>query len=163
MLNLNKYTYDWLAWLFFLLIAVLVLWQSATSLVEQGVASGGALQNAAAFPQAIAWGMIFLSILNLVRIIKGHITNETPITTTKTTSLAITSTILFFIYLMMLEIIGYYIGTPILLTLLLRILGVKWINSLLVAVLMTLVVASIFEGLLNVVLPLGFTKLTLFG
>ncbi len=163
MSRLDKYAYDWLAWLFFLMIAILILWQSATSLVDQGVSSGGALQNAAIFPQTVAWGMICLSALNMIRIMIGDITNKSPITVTKTTPLALISTILFFIYLITLETIGYYIVTPILLTLLLWILGVKWLNSFSVALLMTLIVACIFEGLLNVILPLGFTKFTLFG
>ncbi len=163
MSNLKKYSYDWLAWLFFLFIAILVLWQSATSLKDQAAASGGPLQNAAAFPQSIAWLMLVLSLFNFMRIFRGRIANPSAVVSTKTTSLALMITLLFFIYLLTLQSLGYYIATPLLLSLFLKGLGLKWVKSFIVAISMTLLVASIFEGLLNVVLPLGFTKFTIFG
>jgi hypothetical protein len=79
------------------------------------------------------------------------------------TGLALQATGLFVAYLLVLPWAGYYLATPLLLVVLMRMFGSGWIAALLAAAGMTLAVAFVFEGLLDVVLPLGLAKFTLFG
>lgn len=155
--------YDWLAWVFFIVIPLVVFWQISTSLVEQGAASGGPLSNAAVFPRIVAWLMLGLAGLSALQIVAGRITAMSPIAATPTTKHALIATGIFLCYLFVLRPVGYYIATPVLIAALLRLFGLGWAVSLIGAVIMSLTVAGLFEGLLNVVLPLGHFKFTLFG
>ena len=64
---------------------------------------------------------------------------------------------------LLLGTLGYSLAATLLRVALMRLLGVGWVRSLLATVAMTVGVGFIFEGLLNVVLPLGLWKITLFG
>ena len=163
MRHFKQHGYDVVAWAFFVLVPVVILWQSATSLAEQGVASGGAMENAAIFPRIIAWIMIGLAAVNAFRILGGRLTHQTPITGTPTTGLALVSTGLFIAYLLIMPYAGYHLATPMLLAVLLRLYGLGWVGSIGAAVIMSLGVAAVFEGLLNVVLPVGALGITVFG
>ena len=55
----------------FLALAGLVFQQTATSFVEQGAGSGGAMRNAATFPELLAWRLVLLAALQLVQILRG--------------------------------------------------------------------------------------------
>jgi putative tricarboxylic transport membrane protein len=162
-MKLRDFGYDWVAWALLLLVPSVIFWQISTSLVEQDVASGGPLRNAAIFPRIISWMLVGLSGVNLVRILSGQVVEFSPIQRTPTTKVAIIATVLFVVYLIALKPLGYYIATPLLIGALLRMFGLNWLASATGAIAMTVVVAGIFEGLLNVVLPLGFLKITLFG
>lgn len=162
-MKLRDFGYDWVAWALLLLVPLVIFWQISTSLVEQDVASGGPLRNAAIFPRIISWLLVGLSVVNLVRILSGRVTEQSPVEGTPTTKLALAATGLFFCYLIVLKPLGYYIATPLLIGAFLRMFGLNWLTSVIGALAMTIIVAGIFEGLLNVVLPLGFLKITLFG
>jgi putative tricarboxylic transport membrane protein len=162
-MKLRDFGYDWVAWALLLLVPLVIFWQISTSLVQQDVASGGPLRNAAIFPRIISWLLVGLSGVNLVRILSGRVVELSPIQGTPTTKLAVIATGLFFAYLIVLKPLGYYIATPLLIGALLRLFGLNWLASATGGLAMTIVVAGIFEGLLNVVLPLGFLKITLFG
>ena len=45
---------EWLAALFFSVVIAIVFYEIATSMTEQGIASGGPYDNAAAYPRAVA-------------------------------------------------------------------------------------------------------------
>lgn len=159
----REFGFDWIAWALLLLVPVVVFWQISTSLVEQGVASGGPQNNAAIFPRIVAWLMVGLSIVSLMQIWARRVPVPSPIERTPTTRLALLSTALLLLYLILLSPLGYYFATPLLIAVLLHLYGLRWIESIVGGLAMTLVVAVIFEGLLNVVLPLGFSNFTLFG
>lgn len=160
---LRKYAYDWAAWLFFAALPLVVFQQNAGPLAEQGAASGGPMANAAIYPAIIAWVMLALSAINLLRILAGRLSQPSAAEATPTTRLALLATALFVAYLCALPWLGYYIATPVLLSVLFALLGISLPLSLGGAALSTLVVAAVFEGMLNVVLPLGMFKFTLFG
>ncbi len=162
-MKLRAYAYDWAAWCLIGTVPLLIAWQNATSLADQGVASGGPMSNAAAYPTIIAWVLVVLTLVNALRIISGRICEHSPLDPTPTTPLALAATALFVVYLLTVSWLGYYITTPVLLAALFAILGLGPIVALAGAVLATLVVAAVFEGLLNVVLPLGIFSFTLFG
>ncbi|MBN9887044.1 tripartite tricarboxylate transporter TctB family protein [Salipiger abyssi] len=162
-MKLREHAYDWLAWLLIGAVPLLIFWQNATSLTEQSVASGGPMSNAAAYPAIIAWILLGLTAVNALRIVAGRISQHSPLDPTPTTRLAMIATALFVAYLLCLGWLGYYIATPVLLTLLFAMLGLGPIASLAGAIAATLIVAAVFEGLLNVVLPLGIFNFTLFG
>lgn len=157
------YGYDWLVWALLACVPLIIFWQDATSLAEQGVSGGGPLENAAIFPAVVAWLLVGLLALNGWRIVAGRIAQASAFQASATTHLALLSTALFVAYLLSLHTLGYYVATPLLLLALLRLYGVGCIGGVVGALVMTVIVAGVFEGLLNVVLPLGLTKLTLFG
>ncbi|WP_321338792.1 tripartite tricarboxylate transporter TctB family protein [uncultured Cohaesibacter sp.] len=163
MSNLKKYAYDWIACLFFLTIPIIMLHQIETSLVKQGVASGGPMQNAAIFPRIVAWILIGLAGLNVLRVLFGKISHFSPIEATDTTGLALIATAMFVVYLIVLPILGYHIMTIILLAALFRLLGLSLFLSCFGAVVASLGVAYVFEGLLNVVLPVGIFEIAVFS
>ncbi|MGI9435573.1 MAG: tripartite tricarboxylate transporter TctB family protein, partial [Geminicoccaceae bacterium] len=45
---------EWLVALFFLGVIAIVFYEIATAMTEQGIASGGPYDNAAAYPRAVA-------------------------------------------------------------------------------------------------------------
>ena len=163
MTNPKKYVYDWIACLFFLTIPLVMLWQIETSLVEQGVASGGPMQNAAIFPRIVAWILLGLAGLNVLRVLFGKISHFSPLDRTDTTGLALVATVIFVIYLIALPILGYHIMTILMLAALFRLFGLSFIACAVGAIAASLGVAYVFEGLLNVVLPVGIFEIVVFS
>ncbi|WP_319533018.1 tripartite tricarboxylate transporter TctB family protein [uncultured Cohaesibacter sp.] len=163
MSNPKKYAYDWIACLFFLTVPIVMLYQIETSLVEQGVAGGGPMQNAAIFPRIVAWILIGLAGLNVLRVLFGKVSHFSPIDATETTGRALIATAIFIVYLITLPILGYHIMTILLLAVLFRLLGLSVIACVVGAVAASLGVAYVFEGLLNVVLPVGILEIVVFS
>lgn len=155
--------FDWIAWSFFVALPLIVFWQIETSLSAQGAASGGPMQNAAIFPTIVALVLAGLCVIHVLRLIFDRAEGKAPLEGTAKTRLAIVSTGLFLTFLLTLEMVGYYIAALVLLIALMRLFGVGLVGAMLAAIFMTLAVAFVFEGLLNVVLPLGAFKFTLFG
>lgn len=163
MTRIRIHAWDVIAWAFFAAIPAIIFWQSATSLAEQGVAGGGPMENAAIFPRVIAWILAVLAVINALRILSGRITSPSPFTATENTRRGLIASAIFVAYLLALPTVGYHILTPVMLALQMRLLGLGWIGSALAAVGMSLSVAAVFEGLLNVVLPVGFAQIAVFG
>lgn len=162
-MKIREYGFDWIVWTLFISIPPLVLYQAATSLAEQGVASGGPLENAAVFPRTLAWILVGLCSIHALRLIAGRAEKPSPIEGTATTRIALVGTSAFVVFLFVIGTLGYYVAVPLLLVVLMRLLGVGWMRSALWATAMTLSVAFVFEGFLNVILPLGLWKITVFG
>lgn len=162
--------FDWIVTALALITAIIVFREAATSLAAQDAASGGPMRNAALFPRAVAWSLTGLVAINAMHLLRrGRATQPAPpdvrggADTTPKTDRALVATAAFVGYLLALPVAGYYAATPVLMAGLMFLLGVGTIRSVVSAALLTLAVAWIFEGLLNVVLPLGLSKFTLFG
>lgn len=159
----RAFAYDWIVWVLFFILPLVIFWQCATSLEEQGVASGGPMENAAVFPRIVAWILVGLGVLNGVRIALGVVKQPSPFQPTDTTRLSLMATCSFVFYLIVLPIVGYHVATPILMAVLLNGLGLSVLVSVAGGLAISLTVAAVFQGLLNVVLPVGMFGITVFG
>ena len=179
----KKAVFEGIALLLFVAVAGIVFFETNTHFVEEGAASGGAMENAALFPELLAGAIVILCALHFARMAwTGRIekarsstapegparmqtkleaseenpANERPLTR------AFICLAAFIAYLLVVDLIGYHIATPVWLAIQFAALGVK--NLLLVAatsILGSLLVASIFEGMLNIVLPVGIFEIVL--
>ncbi|MCJ8521106.1 hypothetical protein ABID21_004164 [Pseudorhizobium tarimense] len=162
MFRRDKYGFEWAAWVMFAAIPAFIFWQAATSLEEQGAASGGPLENAALYPLVIASLMILVVIVQFVRILFRR-TNPPQEEQQLDTPRALAVTVLFMLYLIGLPSIGFHILTPLLCAIMMRSLGLSWMRAVFGALVLWLVCSFVFEGLLNVVLPVGMFNLALFS
>lgn len=147
--------------LFFLALAGLVFQQTATSFVEQGAASGGAMFNAALYPEILAWSLILLSAARLIDIFRKLPGGYAAASMDRASGefalpRALIATGLLVIYLICLKPLGYHLATPVFMFALFWLLGTR--NLLLAAALAvttSLTMSFMFEYLLNVILPVG--------
>lgn len=121
------------------------------------------MENAALFPRMIAWLLLGLLALNGLRLATGQVAQTSPIAATELTRMALIVTGCFVLYLLALPLLGYHLLTPVLMALLLQLFGLSLLPSLAGGVAMSLIVAAVFQGLLNVVLPVGIFEITVFG
>lgn len=163
MSRFRAHAFDWIAWLLFASIPVIIFWQSATSLAEQGAASGGPLDNAAFHPRVIGALISVAVAIHGVRLLLGRVQGQSAFVAETGTRLAVALTILFVVYLLLLPYAGFHIVTPILLIVMTRALCLGLPRAVLGSVALWLVASFVFEGLLNVVLPVGMFNLTLFN
>ncbi len=157
---ITKYL-SWLIALFFAIIIALVFQQIATSMTEQGIASGGPYDNAAAYPRAVAIIIGVLITLQLVieRITSAH--QPEPLAPDAMRR-AIGLLAVFAVYLGLLGWLGYHLTTTPMVFAIMWIGGGRNIGKLLIAaLLMSFVFAFIFENFLNVVLPGGVFRLNI--
>lgn len=148
--------------LFILLLVgaiLLVFYDVNTSMVEQGIAKGDAYQNAAAYP--IVLSIILILCISLVicrNLIFRNIEKTNLIFDLKHIQLFI----IFCIYLIFLDMVGYHLLTPILLFITSFIYGERnWLTTIIYSIIISLLIALIFEELLNVVLPVGVFEIAL--
>jgi putative tricarboxylic transport membrane protein len=148
----------------FLALAGLVFQQTNTSFVEQGAASGGAMFNAAMFPELMAWGLILLSAIQLVGIVRVLVTDseveqdddEDAPDRQHALTIALVCAALFVLYLFLLRPLGYHLTTPLFMAAFYYVLGTR---NVLVAIglgiVTSLAMSFVFEYWMNVILPVG--------
>ena len=163
MRTLRDYAFDWIAWAIFASIPVTIFWQASTSLVEQGGASGGPLQNAAYYPRLLAVFMSALVLIQAVRLVLRRVAQTSPLKRDVGTVRAFIGTAIFFIYLLALPTVGFHIATPILCLSLFLLLQMGIVQAIAATLVLWLTTSLIFEGLLNVVLPVGMFNIALFN
>ena len=154
----------------FLALAGLVFSQTHTSFVEQGGASGGALQNAAMFPELLAYGLVALAALQLVRLLRSPAAgggadtpdelqvNDGAVASAGDRSLlarALITTAALVLYLFALKPLGYHLATPIFMLVSYRTLGVKLLPAAILGLVTSLAMSLLFEWGMNVILPVG--------
>lgn len=162
MSRVREYAFDWIAWGLLAGLPAIIFWQSATSLAGQGAASGGAMQNAALFPRMVAAAMTVLLAWHAVRLATGRVSRPSPLRRQEGTGLALLVAGLFALYLAALPVAGFHLATPLLSALLFRLLGIRTLVAIAGGVGLSLALSYVFEGLLNVVLPVGALNLTVF-
>jgi len=151
---------DVLLALLFLIPVALVFQQSATSLSEQGAASGDAMTNAAMFPKMLAVLLGVLAIIQATSAFMRPKTDESIIFTTELRKSLLLVAILA-AYLLILPVLGYHIVTPMLCLIVLLLLGLRPLVALIVGLGMSLAVALFFETALHVILPVGIFGIAL--
>jgi putative tricarboxylic transport membrane protein len=156
-------TLNFIALGFLLVVIVTVFWQIGTDLKEQGIASGGPYDNAAAYPRTVA---IFIGVLLVLQLaiellkekaapqkeaLEAAENIQAPDLRRSGMMLAI-----FAVYVMVLTTIGYHLATAPMICAIMWICGMR--NTVKIAISSVAIAtgfAFIFEVFLNVVLPLG--------
>jgi putative tricarboxylic transport membrane protein len=149
----------------FLSLAGLIFQQTRTVFAEAGAAEGGAMQNAAMYPEFLAGALVILALLQIVRTLLGvraavatadaHAHLSQPDRRRHLVK-ALVCLAAFTVYLLVLRLIGYHLATPVLMAVLYFTLGVR--NPLVAAALgiaTSLLMSLFFELGLNVILPVG--------
>ena len=142
----------------FLGLAALVFQQTATDFAAAGVASGGALNDAAFYPEIVAGLLAALAALRAVAVLRGAapgVSDAPPSAPDASLARAVLLTVAFVLYLAALRPVGYHLATPAFLVAAFAALGLRWWMALLLAPLLSLGASLVFERGMNVVLPAG--------
>lgn len=164
-MSIGKKHVEWLAVALFLAVIGLVYQQAATSMAEQGIASGGPYDNAAAYPKTIAAVLALLTaiqaLLQILRARRAQAASEDAVPLGQLARPA-SLVLIFAAYLAALGIVGYHIATPIMLAALMLLCGIRRpLATVAPAVLISLGFSYIFEAWLKIVLPGGLLHLNI--
>ncbi|MEL6564712.1 MAG: tripartite tricarboxylate transporter TctB family protein [Pseudomonadota bacterium] len=153
---------EWVALAFFGALVVLVFQQIATSMSEQGIASGGPYDNAASYPRNVA---IFMMGLLAVQLVRASFVNSEPQSEPPTAAgfrRGVGLLLIFALYLACLNWLGYHLSTTPMAATVMWLCGLRNIGKALgVALVMAFSLAFAFEKILNVVLPGGVLGLNI--
>ena len=155
---------EWVAIGFFAALGALVFQQIATSMAEQGIASGGPYDNAASYPRNIAILMLALLAVQLVRELMrfGGSAELDEAPSQAGLRRAVGLLLVFVTYLFCLDWFGYHLSTAPMAAIVMLLCGLRNpIKIIGLALAMSLVLAFVFEKILNVVLPIGIFGLTI--
>ena len=170
---IKKKNVEFLAFIFFISVVAVVFQQIFTSLTEQGIATGGPYDNAAAYPRAIAALIATLVAVQFLIVMFFDARIDTESNTNKGNSperlMKVASLIrpfflllIFAVYLGMLQYFGYHLTTPPMVIAIMLLCGMRaYITIVVTAVAISLVLAFLFENFLNVVLPGGILHLNI--
>ena len=151
---------EYLVIIFFLMVIGIVFQQIATSMTEQGIASGTPYDNAAAYPRAVAilaGALLFVAGLNTWR--ERKIPTPVSISQMRRPAGLI---VIFSIYLLGLGTLGYHLSTTPMLMSLLWVAGyTRLVWALIYSVCLSFGAAFLFEVFLNIVLPGGILRLNI--
>ena len=158
----------WLVVLFFAIVIGVVFQQIMTSMTEQGIATGGPYDNAAAYPRAVA---VIIGVLVVLQLLVSLWTRRRHSAThhesgdlTATSGLLkpVLLLVLFALYLAVLPKLGYHLATTPMLMAVMALCGVRKLGVLAaVALGIAFVLAFLFEFYLNIVLPGGVFALNI--
>ncbi|MEX0286874.1 MAG: tripartite tricarboxylate transporter TctB family protein [Paracoccaceae bacterium] len=159
-MDLKQKHAEYLAYAFLLAVVGVVFQQIATSFAEQGIASGGPFDNAAAYPRAVAILIVILIALQLaVSFVARRREGGETLSLTHLACPAAGLAILF-AYIWSLNWLGYHIATPSMIAALMILGGSRRIAEILIVpVAASLLMAFAFEVVLKIVLPGGVFKL----
>lgn len=162
-MSLNKKHINAMVVSFFLIIIAIVFYQIATSMAEQGIASGSPYDNAAAYPRALAiiiGGLLLLqTVISLLTKIRKEEHQSTQIRDLYRPAALLA---IFGVYLGVLGWFGYHLTTTPMLIAIMWIAGVRQIKILLLVGLgISFLFAFLFEVFLKIVLPGGVYSLNI--
>ncbi|TNB48847.1 hypothetical protein FF124_06920 [Martelella lutilitoris] len=163
MTRFRAFAFDWIALAIVAAAPAAIFWQSATSLKRQGAAAGGPLENAAFYPRVIALLLSVVVAIHALRLLTGKVQTVSPFKASDGTRLALILSAVFVAYLLALPYLGFHILTPALMLVFLLAFGIGPLPAIIGAIGIWLVASFVFEGLLNVVLPVGIFNITLFS
>ncbi len=151
--------------LFFLALAGLVFQQTRTSFAEQGAAEGGAMFNAAMFPELAAWCLVLLAALRLVGIARTLAAGDGALAAEEgqehpvewsSRRRALVCLAMFVLYLVLLKPFGYHLTTPLFMFACFYVLGTRRIAlAAVLAVGTSLFMSFVFEYWMSVIFPVG--------
>ena len=146
--------------LFFVMLIGVVFQQIATSMTEQGIASGSPYDNAAAYPRAITLliaGLLFLAVVVGIK-------SPTPQDRVSFSEMKRPAALLgiFGVYLWALGTLGYHLSTTPMLMALLWLAGYRRAGPVLMyGLAVSFGLAFLFEVFLKIVLPGGIWRLNI--
>jgi len=151
---------EWLVALFFSVVIAIVFYEIATSMAEQGIASGGPYDNAAAYPRAVAIGIGMLLVLVLAI---GHAPagdgDAIAIADLRRPAMLI---VIFAIYLWALGYLGYHLATTPMLMAVMILGGARSpVEIVGISTGIAFTLAWFFEAFLKIVLPGGIFSLNI--
>jgi hypothetical protein len=144
------------------LVAVGVVFQQAgTNMAEQGIASGGPYNNAAAYPQLIAIVLALLvSAQAAMQVVRRREGREKVGVSALRRPAAVVG--VFALYIVGWGVAGYHLATPLMLAALMGICGLRGPLQIgLIAIGVPLALAFVFEAWLRIVLPGGLFQLNI--
>lgn len=161
-MSINSKHANWLVIGFFAIIIAVVFQQIATSMTEQGIASGSPYDNAAAYPKAVA---IIIGILLLLQLILGRFERiQRDANNTSFSDLLKPAGLIaiFAVYLGLLGVLGYHLTTPPMIIAIMILCGVRSPLTLIaLGFSISIVFAFLFEYFLKIVLPGGIFALNI--
>ena len=153
---LSRKLAEWLAIALFAGLVALVFQQIATSMAEQGIASGSPYDNAAAYPRAVAILIGLLIALQAVNLLLRGIPRDDDAVTAPGGRRAALFIAIFAAYLVGLTFVGYHIATVLMIALVMIAGGMRNPVALVLFPLgLSLTVSYFFEAQLKIVLPGG--------
>lgn len=151
---------EYLVMVFFVCLIGVVFQQIATSMTQQGIASGTPYDNAAAYPRAVA---VFMGGLLIFGIVAGWRQTRSGHSLSPAEMMRPAGLLgLFAVYLFALGILGYHLSTPPMLVALLWLGGYRRpVPALIYGLGISFGAAFLFEVFLKIVLPGGFWRLNI--
>ncbi|MGH1478659.1 MAG: tripartite tricarboxylate transporter TctB family protein [Geminicoccales bacterium] len=149
---------EWLVALFFSVVIAIVFYEIATSMTEQGIASGGPYDNAAAYPRAVAIiiGILIVLVLAMDRAPAG----EGDALTIRDLRRPALLLLIFAIYLWALGYLGYHLATTPMLMAVMVLGGARSpVEIVAASASVAFGLAWFFEAFLKIVLPGGIFSL----
>jgi len=150
--------------LFLAVLCGLVFFETATTLTEQGYASGTPISNAALYPRLLAGLLLFLlslQVLSDVRAKGPSVTAEAPSAPGQARQTAYVA-LGIIAYIALLPALGFLVATPIFVMALMLMLGDRNLTTLIgVPLGITVGCMAVFQGLFNVNLPRGVLGIAL--
>ncbi|APX13014.1 tripartite tricarboxylate transporter TctB family protein [Tateyamaria omphalii] len=153
---------EWAALAFFGALVALVFQQIATSMSEQGIASGGPYDNAASYPRSVAVFMMGLLAVQLVRASFLDTEPQSELRTVAGFRRSVGLLAVFALYLACLNWLGYHLSTTPMAAAVMWLCGLRnVVKAVGVAFILAFSLAFAFEKILNVVLPSGVFSLNI--
>ncbi len=153
---------EWTVLAFFAGLGALVFQQIATSMAEQGIASGGPYDNAASYPRSIAILMLGLLAVQLVRSFTSSDADQSETTSPAALRRSAGLLVIFTAYLICLGWLGYHLATAPMVAAVMMVCGARNVGIIVgFALSLAFVLAFVFEKVLNVVLPGGIFGLNI--
>jgi len=145
-----------MVFLFMAVLVALVFHQIATSFVDQGIASGGPYNDAAAYPRFVAFAICLLIALRVFALIFFSEDVSADSELHGNIGRAVLMLVLFGLYVCALPMVGFALSTVLFLVLAMKLGGIiGLVRPVAIAILSTVMVGLFFGNLLNVVLPRG--------
>lgn len=147
----------------FMSVAGLVFWRTNTAFAAAGANEGGALFDAAFYPELLAGLMAILALLQCVAVLRGARAHqpvsdnisEPPRESDASLARALALVGLFLLWLITFRWIGYHLTTPVFLGAAFMTLGVRPLLAIPTGIAVSLGASLIFEWGMNVILPVG--------
>ncbi len=153
---LSRKLAEWLVIGFFAALVALVFQQIATSMTEQGIASGSPYDNAAAYPKAVAILIALLLVVQAGILLLRGVPEDGEAPVAENARRASVFILIFAGYLLGLSYAGYHIATVLMIAALMLAGGMrKPLPLLLFPLGLSLAVSYFFEAHLKIVLPGG--------